>query len=146
MDDDHPTWEPAVDDTVPMPGSGGEEPTADYELSSTAAPPPPPYSPYSPPPPPPSPPAGGAPGRAAPTWLWPALIAALVGALVAGGLVAAFGRTTTTRTVTNFGPNSSKLVTGDVQSVLAKVEPGVVNVQTQGFSQNEFFQIGRAHV
>jgi S1-C subfamily serine protease len=68
------------------------------------------------------------------------VVAALVGALVAGGLVAAFGRTTTTRTVSNFGPNSSKLVTGDVQSVLSKVEPGVVNVRTQGFSQNEFFQ------
>src|SRR5207248_2728417 len=73
-------------------------------------------------------------------WVWAALIGALVGALIAGGLVAAFGRNTTTRTVTNFGPNGSKLVTSDVQSVLAKVEPGVVNVRTQGFSQNEFFQ------
>jgi S1-C subfamily serine protease len=63
-----------------------------------------------------------------------------VGALVAGVLVAAIGGNTTTRTITSFGPNSSKLVTGDVQSVLAKVEPGVVNVRTQGFSQNEFFQ------
>jgi S1-C subfamily serine protease len=69
-----------------------------------------------------------------------ALVGAVVGALVAGGLVAAFGRKTTTRTVSNFGPNSSKLVTSDVQSVLSKVEPGVVNVRTQGFSQNEFFQ------
>ncbi|MBV8386558.1 MAG: trypsin-like peptidase domain-containing protein [Acidimicrobiia bacterium] len=73
-------------------------------------------------------------------WLWAALIGALVGAVIAGGLVAAFGRKTTTQTVTGFGPNSSKLVTGDVQSVLSKVEPGVVNVRTQGFSQNEFFQ------
>jgi S1-C subfamily serine protease len=71
--------------------------------------------------------------------LWAALVGGLVGALVAGGLVAAFGRKTT-RTVTNFGSNTSKLVTSDVQSVLAKVEPGVVNIQTQGFSQNEFFQ------
>jgi S1-C subfamily serine protease len=63
-----------------------------------------------------------------------------VGALIAGGLVAAFGRNTTTRTVSGFGPNSSKLVTSDVQGVLSKVEPGVVNVRTQGFSQNEFFQ------
>jgi serine protease Do len=63
-----------------------------------------------------------------------------VGALVAGLLVGALGNKTTTRTVTGFGPNSSKLVTSDVQSVLSKVEPGVVNVRTQGFSQNEFFQ------
>ena len=82
-------------------------------------------------------PAPVAPSR---NWLWAALVGALVGALVAGGLVAAFGRKTTTRTVVGFGPNSSKLVTGDVQSVLSKVEPGVVNVRTQGFSQNEFFQ------
>jgi S1-C subfamily serine protease len=86
----------------------------------------------------PAPAPATAPAR--PNWLWAALIGALVGALVAGGLVAAFGRKTTTGTVTNFGPNGSKLVTSDVQSVLAKVEPGVVNVQTQGFSQNEFFQ------
>jgi S1-C subfamily serine protease len=72
--------------------------------------------------------------------LWPALIGAVVGALVAGVLVAAFGGKTTNRTVAGFGSNTSKLVTSDVQSVLSKVEPGVVNVRTQGFSQNEFFQ------
>ena len=131
-----------MDDTIPIPGPGDEEPTAEQELPPTAATAPPPYSRYSPPPPPPPPlaPASDGHASAARPWLWPALIGAVVGALIAGGLVAAFGRTTTTRTLTNFGPNSSKLVTGDVQSVLARVEPGVVNIRTQGFSANEFFQ------
>jgi serine protease Do len=119
VDDDHFSWEPAVDDPVSPPISG-EEPTTEHEL---ATPGPPVTSP--------------SPAR---PWLWAALLGALVGALVAGGLVAVFGGKTTTRSVTNFGSNSSKLVTSDVQSVLAKVEPGVVNVRTQGFSQNEFFQ------
>ena len=119
MADDHAGWEPAGEDTIPtsIPAVEPEEPVQPVEpaLATSATD-----------------------GR--PNWLWAALIGALVGALVAGGLVAAFGRKTTTRTVTNFGANSSKIVTSDVQSVLAKVEPGVVNVQTQGFSQNEFFQ------
>jgi len=110
--DDFAGWEPAGEDTIPT-SIPPEEPT-----------------------PAPAPPT--APGR--PSWFWAALIGAVIGALVAGGLVAAFGRKTTTRAVTSFGSNSSKLVTSDVQSVLAKVEPGVVNVRTQGFSQNEFFQ------
>jgi serine protease Do len=116
-----------------------DEPTAEQDFGQTA-PPPPPYSPYAPPPP--VPPPTTSPEPAPPSnrnWLWAALVGGLVGAIVAGGLVAAFGRRTTT-TVTNFGHNSSKIVTGDVQSVLSKVEPGVVNVRTQGFSQNEFFQ------
>ena len=118
MADEYTYWQPDVDDTSPIPAPPGEE--------------------LPPPPPSPGPPSRQA--SSSRTWLWAALAGALVGAVVAGGLVAAFGRTTTTRTVSNFGPNSSKLVTGDVQSVLAKVEPAVVNVRTQGFSQNEFFQ------
>ncbi|MBV8981170.1 MAG: trypsin-like peptidase domain-containing protein [Acidimicrobiia bacterium] len=98
------------------------------------------YPSYAPPVDDPVPDAPPSPVARSRNWLWPALIGALVGALVAGGLVAAFGSRPTTRTVAGFGPNSSKLVTGDVQSVLSKVEPGVVNVRTQGFSQNEFFQ------
>jgi serine protease Do len=142
VDDEGSTWEPAENDTLPTLEPAADEPTARWQPPGPADPAaPPPYAPYAPPPPPPAMPA--APPAAGPTShnsLWAALIGALIGALVAGGLVAAFGRKTTTRTVTNFGSNSSKLVTSDVQSVLAKVEPGVVNVRTQGFSQNEFFQ------
>jgi len=117
---------------MPIPAPEGDDPTVhqDEDLAGPIVPPPP----LGPPPPSPT---------QVPTtrsWLWAALVGAAVGALVAGGLVAAFGRKTTTRTVSNFGPNSSKLVTSDVQTVLSKVEPGVVNVRTQGFSQNEFFQ------
>jgi S1-C subfamily serine protease len=118
--DEYSGWEPAEN-----------EPTTEEVLPT--------YSMPLPPTPTPTPaPAPTAPANR--NWLWAALVGGLVGALVAGGLVAAFGRKTTTRTVTSFGSNSSKLVTSDVQSVLAKVEPGVVNIQTQGFSQNEFFQ------
>src|SRR5947209_2828958 len=113
--DDGSGWEPAGEDTIP-PSMPAEYPA-----------------------PAPTPPAATT-APQGPSRLWAALVAAIIGALGAGGLVAVFGRKTTTRTLTSFGPNSSKIVTSDVQSVLAKVEPGVVNVQTQGFSQNEFFQ------
>jgi S1-C subfamily serine protease len=130
--DEDTYWQPDVEDTSPIPGPmGTEASTEEHELADPGGPPPPYPTPPAPPP------SQASPSR---TWLWAALVGGLVGALVAGGLVGAFGRKTTTRTVSNFGPNSSKLVTGDVQSVLAKVEPGVVNVRTQGFSQNEFFQ------
>jgi S1-C subfamily serine protease len=116
VDDEHSSWVPAGEPTIPT-SIPAEEPPTSWE---------------------PAPPVPAQ--RPARNWLWPALIGALVGALVAGVLVAAIGDKTTTSTVSNFGPNSSKLVTGDVQTVLSKVEPGVVNVRTQGFSQNEFFQ------
>jgi serine protease Do len=126
--DEYPGWEPAEN-----------EPTAEEVLPTYSMPLPPAATPA---PVPTSPERGGLPNKSwlsHSNWLWAALVGGLVGALVAGGLVAAFGRKTT-RTVTSFGPNTSKLVTSDVQSVLSKVEPGVVNVRTQGFSQNEFFQ------
>jgi S1-C subfamily serine protease len=115
--DQYGGWEPPGEDAIPT-STPAEEPTVEEQLA----------------------PPGTPPAASSRNWLWAALIGALVGALVAGVLVAAFGRKTTTRTVVGFGPNSSKLVTSDVQSVLSKVEPGVVNVRTQGFSQNEFFQ------
>ena len=151
MADDHAGWEPAGENTIPTPMSAeepelehAEEPTLEHAEGPTLEDetPAPLYSPEAPPEPhaAPEPPAP-APAIANRNWLWAALVGGLVGALIAGGLVAAFGRTsTTTRTITSFGPNSSRIVTSDVQSVLAKVEPGVVNIRTEGFSQNEFFQ------
>ena len=108
-----------------------EGPTAEHDLSG------PEEAPPSPPPAPPSPHEEPGPRN----WVWAALVGALVGALVAGGLVAAVGRKTTTRTVTNFGSNTSHIAKGDVQGVLSKVEPGVVAINTRGFSQGDFFNI-----
>jgi serine protease Do len=119
--------ERAVDETTLEQPLVGEEPTAEHGLPDAT---PSPQAPWTP-----------MPARAAPSrpWLVPALVGALVGALVAGGLVAAFGSRTTTRTVSNFGPNTSRIARADVQSVLSRVEPGVVSIRTQGFSGNEFF-------
>jgi S1-C subfamily serine protease len=121
--------ERTVDETTLEPPAAGEEPTAEHDLPGTTAPPAPPWTPA------PAPAAAGRP------WLVPALVGALVGALVAGGLVAAFGTRTTTRNVSNFGPNTSQIARADVQSVLSKVEPGVVSIRTEGFSGNEFFDV-----
>src|SRR5205085_8035335 len=128
--------EGTVDETTLVHPAPGEEPTVEHDvtepdLSGPEAEPP------SPPPAPPSP-SGAPKGR---SWLWAALIGGLVGALVAGGLVAAFGRKTTTRTVAAFGSNTSHIARGDVQGVLSKVEPGVVAINTRGFSQGDFFNI-----
>jgi S1-C subfamily serine protease len=124
--------EKGVDETS-LADSGGEPGRSSFE---------PPDSPELPEP---TLPRSGPPGGERPVpsrdWLLPAIVAALVGALVAGGLVFAFGRRTTTRTVTSFGPNNSQIVTADVQSILAKAEPGVVSIRTQAFSPNEFFGV-----
>jgi S1-C subfamily serine protease len=124
--------ESSVDETTLEQPVPGEEPTAEHPFPAPTAPASPPWTPA-----PAAPAPSTDPGR---RWLVSALIGGLVGALVAGGLVLVFGRSTTTRTVSNFGPNTSHIARADVQSVLSKVEPGVVNVRTQGFSQNEFFQ------
>jgi S1-C subfamily serine protease len=67
------------------------------------------------------------------------LVAALVGALLGGGLVALAGRNRGGTTI-NFGRNLA-LREGalDVQGVLAKTIPAVVSVQTDGFIQQDGF-------
>ncbi|MBA3653058.1 MAG: trypsin-like peptidase domain-containing protein [Actinobacteria bacterium] len=71
-------------------------------------------------------------------WLVP-LIAALVGSLVGGGLVALLQRDPNGRTI-RYGRNSSVLVNPrDVQGVLAKVEPAVVSVRTEAFQRGGLF-------
>jgi len=62
-------------------------------------------------------------------------VAALVGALVGGGLAVATRGRTTTRTVTrevgSSGGGAPPVVTGkDIRALLAKVEPGVVSIST----------------
>ena len=101
----------------------------------------------------------GAPAGTAPAWAAPpfpaaarpagrrpflaaAAVGAVVGALVAGIVVAAVkdGRTSPGRTVT-YSANTSKITrTGDVQSILAKVEPAVVSIRTRTLSLGDFLK------
>ena len=76
-----------------------------------------------------------------------ALAAAILGGLLGGGVVAVFTRdhNRTTTTVSSFDRNSSVIAKPqDIQGILAKVEPGVVSVRTQGFQQGGFFPVSRA--
>ena len=60
-----------------------------------------------------------------------ALVAALVGAGVGAGVEAAVGRDAKTPVTTSFGSNTSKIAKPqDIQGILAKVEPGVVSIET----------------
>jgi len=128
----HPApGEEATAEEAPIEEPTADDSTAEHDFSGPEAVPP------GPPPAPPSPYGTPRPRN----WLWAALIGALIGALVAGGLVAAFGRKTTTRTVNSFGSNTSHIAKGDVQGVLSKVEPGVVAINTRGFSSGDFFNI-----
>ncbi|MDQ6909899.1 MAG: trypsin-like peptidase domain-containing protein, partial [Actinomycetota bacterium] len=92
-------------------------------------------------PPPPVPPREGAPGRGTPTWLLAAAVGALIGALVAGGLVIAFRDRGTTSVARFSGPSARFTSPGDIRSILAKVEPAVVSISTQGFAQGNFFEV-----
>jgi serine protease Do len=114
-----------------------------------------------PPPPPPTPPpawqvgtpepaAWGAPPIAAPArapggrrpFLLAAATGAVVGALVAGLVVAAVkdDKTAPGRSLT-FSANTSKIArTGDIQEILAKVEPAVVSIRTRTLSLGDFLK------
>jgi len=96
-------------------------------------------------PPAPPPPTSPAPGRGR-NPLVIALVAAIVGGLIGGGLVAAFGPNHKgTSTTVSFDRNSSRVAKPqDIQGILAKVEPGVVSVRTQGFQQGAFFPVSGA--
>jgi serine protease Do len=72
-----------------------------------------------------------------------AVVGAVVGALVAGGLVAAFQKndSASPRTTVTFSSNTSKIArAGDVQEVLAKVEPAVVSIRTRTLSLGDFLR------
>jgi serine protease Do len=75
-----------------------------------------------------------------------ALVAAVVGGLIGGGLVALIdGGHKVTSTTLTFDRNSSRIAKPqDIQGILAKVEPGVVSVRTQGFEQGAFFPVSGA--
>jgi S1-C subfamily serine protease len=67
-----------------------------------------------------------------------AVVAALIGGVVGGALVDAFGSSGHTTVIRQtFAPNTSKFTQpADVQSVLAKVEPAVVVIHTEAFQSN----------
>ncbi len=105
-----------------------DRPVFEYPPSTAGAPPAPP----SPAPPSPVPPRH---------WLVAALVGAVVGALVAGGLVLVLDDDErTVRTIAPDRPSHTLATPGDVRSILAKVEPAVVSISTVGFS-SRFFDI-----
>ncbi|HUQ63524.1 MAG TPA: trypsin-like peptidase domain-containing protein [Acidimicrobiales bacterium] len=91
------------------------------------------------PPPVPVPPQGST-AKGGRSWFLAGVVGALVGALVAGGLVAAFGGSETTNVVQPDRTSIQPASPNDIRSILAKVEPAVVSISTQGFSEGDFFE------
>ncbi len=74
------------------------------------------------------------PPRTIPGWFGVALAAAVVGAVVGSGLVAAFTSRSPQTIVREYFPTKSgKVQVGDVQSILASVLPAVVSIDTSSF-------------
>jgi serine protease Do len=78
-----------------------------------------------------------------------ALVAALLGGLVGGGVVVAADRNrnnnNNTTNSSGFSRNSSVIAKPqDIQGILAKVEPAVVSVKTQGFEPGVFYPVSGA--
>ena len=97
--------------------------------------------PVFPPPPPPSP----RPARKGRGWLVSALVGAVVGALVAGGLVYVLEDGEPTRSVTS-GPATTRPserigTPGDIRAILQRVEPAVASISSRGFSSDSFFNL-----
>jgi putative serine protease PepD len=89
----------------------------------------------------PAAPATSGPSRPGAMWVVIPLVAAIIGALVGGGIVAAT-RKTKTVTASSFGPNQSVIAKPqDIQGILARVQPGVVSIRTQAFQQSVFGDI-----
>jgi serine protease Do len=100
----------------------------------------------------------GAPLGATPAWAGPPLasparpagrrpflmaagVGAVVGALVAGVVVAAVKDDRSPGRTVTYSANTSKITrTGDVQSILAKVEPAVVSIRTRTLSLGDFLK------
>jgi len=103
--------------------------------------------PAGPPSPPPAPPTSPAPpprpSGVAPRWLAVAVAASLLGGgaagAVAGRVADRGGSHATTATISSGGNGSVVTQTGDVQSILAKVQPGVVYIHTQASRAGRFF-------
>ena len=114
-----------------------------FEIPGAAAEPRP--GPPPPPPPPPAPaPEGRTRERRKPGWLAAALVGALVGAAVSGGIVAAFKDSDGSDNARPAGradrPSATVSRPGDIRSILTRVEPAVVSISTRGFSRR-FFEV-----
>ncbi|MGH9165708.1 MAG: S1C family serine protease [Acidimicrobiales bacterium] len=98
-----------------------------------------PVPPVSPPAPSPPPPAAAPVARGS-RWLGVAVVAALVGAAVGGGVatVVADDDPPAPAATPAFGTNTSRIVhPQDIQSILAKVQPGVVSIRTEAFQEGQ---------
>ena len=94
--------------------------------------------PAAPPPAPPQP----APSRRAPRWLALAVVGSLLGGGAAGavaGRMSAEDATSSPAAVSTANNGSVITQTGDVQAILAKVQPGVVYIHTQASRGGRFF-------
>ena len=82
------------------------------------------------------------PGRG---WLLPALVGALVGALVAGGIVAAVedDDASAPAAVAPGGTRNTSRVERpqDIKGILDRIEPAVVSISTRGFAESDVFGI-----
>ena len=70
------------------------------------------------------------------------LVAALIGGLLGGGIVALANRHNSSATNVTFAPGTNLKVRGkalDMQGVLAKTEPAVVSIETDGFVRQDGF-------
>ena len=74
------------------------------------------------------------PPRSTPGWFGVALVAAIIGAVVGGGVVALFTSRSPQTIVKEYFPSKGqKVQVGDVQSILASVLPAVVSIDTSSF-------------
>jgi len=143
----------ATEDTAPLDAQPDGPPTATI--------PPPPPRPFSTPAPsraaipPPAGPAAPPPagGSRAGGWVGVALVAALIGAVVGGGVAAlvadnggsgtATSASRSTSAGSSFSNNTSRLAKPqDIQGVLSKVQPGVVAIRTSAFQGGGGFDLG----
>ncbi len=133
----------------PEPPAGGSPPASPRppgSLDGISTRPGPLTATSSEPPQPPAGPAGGdeSPGKAPRRWLVPliaALIGAVVGAGVAGGIVIASDDDDGTGAAAERQPNSSVIERADnIQEVLAQIEPAVVSVRTRTLDLNVFLE------
>ena len=91
----------------------------------------------------PEPPVASRPERPRRLWLASAVIGALVGAAVSGGIVATLQEDDRSTAAIDAPPRPSAVLSqpGDVASILAKVEPAVVSISTRGFGQDDFTSV-----